>query len=368
MTQRFHGKNVRALLVADTLIAVFLTVIGFRAGEEPWQVTFIENFIYSHAIGASIFVLVYGTGIAHAQNNLSKLLGLVGLFVLGGWCGTIISLVSMHFLLERALTWAKFTSHLFITGMLALIFGAVVYSFFAARERLQDTIAQLAEKEVREQQLLRLKTKAELEALRAKVNPHFLFNTLNSIASLIPVDPTKAEEMVQRLARLFRYTLEASNRDFIQLEEELCLCREYLEIEKVRLGARLTYEIEGDATLSEMQLPGLLLQPLIENSVKHGIASSKTGGHIMLTARRYGNACWLEITDTGKGFDRADATEGFGLSSVRERLALHYGEDYAFELATENGVRIRMRLPLKNPALRAEVKEETRAVSSIAVH
>lgn len=346
MTQRFHKKNVVALLVADTLIAVFLTVIGFRAGEEPWLVTLIENLVYSHAIGASIFVLIYGSGIAHAQNNFGKLLGLIVFFVLGGWCGAIISLVSLHFLFAHALTWERFTSHLFLTGALALIFGAAVYSFFAARERLQDAIARLAEKEVQEQQLLRLKTKAELEALRAKVNPHFLFNTLNSIASLIPSDPAKAEEMVQRLARLFRYTLDASNRDSIKLEDELRLCREYLEIEKVRLGARLTYEIEVDASLAEMQIPGLLLQPLIENSVKHGIASSKNGGRITLAARRNGEYCHLEIIDTGKGFDRADATEGFGLSSVRERLALHYGENHSYELSTTNGVRIRMELPL----------------------
>jgi LytS/YehU family sensor histidine kinase len=290
--------------------------------------------------------LIYGTGIAHARNNFGKLLGLTGLFVLGGWCGAIISLVGLHFLFEHALTWERFTSHLFLTGVLAVIFGTVVYSFFAARERLQNTIAQLAEKEVKEQQLLRLKTKAELEALRAKVNPHFLFNTLNSIASLIPTDPAKAEEMVQRLARLFRYTLDASNRDLIKLEDELRLCREYLEIEKVRLGPRLTYAIEADASLADMLIPGLLLQPLIENSVKHGIASSKSGGHLTLAARRNGEFCHLEIIDTGKGFDRADAAEGFGLSSVRERLALHYGAEYAFEITTQNGVRIRMELPL----------------------
>ncbi len=339
-----NKKNLGTLFLADTMIAVFLTILG--VGADPWPRTLLENFIFSHAIGTAIFLLVYGSGVAHAKNNLGKLIGLTGFFVLGGWCGTIVSLASMHFLFARPLTWDIFTSHLFLTGALALIFGTVVYSFFAARERLQETIARLAEKEVKEQQLLRLKTKAELEALRAKVNPHFLFNTLNSIASLIPGDPAKAEEMVQRLARLFRYTLDASNRDLIKLEDELLLCREYLEIEKVRLGARLTYEIDSEASLAELQVPGLLLQPLIENSVKHGIATSKSGGHITVKARRDGNECHLEIHDTGKGFDRFEATAGFGLSSVRERLALHYGEAHSFELSTEHGVRILMRLPL----------------------
>ncbi len=339
-------KNLRTLLLANTLIALLLTAMGVGAGTETWQMTLLENFIYSQAIGVSIFVLVYGSGIAHAKNNFAKLLGLTGLFVLGGWCGTIISLVAFHMWFARPLSWASFTSHLLLTGVLAFIFGAVVYSFFAVRERLHDTIAALAEKEVREQQLLRLKTKAELEALRAKVNPHFLFNTLNSIASLIPVDPAKAEEMVQRLARLFRYTLDASNRDLIKLEDELRLCREYLEIEKVRLGSRLTYEIASDASLAAMPIPGLLLQPLVENSVKHGIAASKNGGHIMLRTRLAGEACLVEISDTGKGFDRDKAVEGFGLAGVRERLALHFGAAAKFSIETTNGVRIRLELPL----------------------
>ncbi|MEK7729685.1 MAG: histidine kinase [candidate division KSB1 bacterium] len=346
------------MLLADSLIAVFLAVLGVGAGEEPWLMSLLENFIYSHAIGTSIFVLVYGSGIPYARNNLGKLLGLTGLFVLGGWWGTIITLVSLHFLFGRALTWSVFTSHLLLTGVLAFVFGAAVYSFFAVRERLQDTIAALADKEVKEQQLLRLKTKAELEALRAKVNPHFLFNTLNSIASLIPTDPNKAEEMVQRLARLFRYTLEASNREVIKLEDELRFCREYLEIEKVRLGARLQYEINSDPALAAMLLPGLLLQPLIENSVKHGIASAKNGGQITLNARREQEVCHVEIIDTGKGFDHAEITEGFGLSSVRERLALHYGEAAKFELETNNGVRIRMQLPFTMPENAAPLKRD----------
>lgn len=345
--EHWHSqKNLRTLLLANTLIALLLSAMGVGAGAEKWQTTLLENFIYSQAIGVSIFVLVYGSGIPYAKNNLAKLFGLTGLFVLGGWCGTIISLVALHVWFARPISWQIFTSHLLLTGVLAFIFGIAVYSFFAVRERLQDAVAKLAEKEVHEQQLLRLKTKAELEALRAKVNPHFLFNTLNSIASLIPIDPAKAEEMVQRLARLFRYTLDASNRDLIKLEDELRLCREYLEIEKVRLGSRLNYEIACEENLADMPIPGLLLQPLIENSVKHGIAASKNGGGIKLIARRAQETCHVEIIDTGKGFDHAEVVEGFGLAGVRERLALHYGAAAKFEMETTNGVRIRLELPL----------------------
>lgn len=346
MATWLHIKNLLILFSANTLIAMFLTVIGVGVGEKPWLMELLENFIYSQAIGSSTFVLVYGSGVAYARNNLGKFFGLTTLFMLGGALGTAISLASMFLLWGRELSWEAIGAHLYLSTVLAVIFGAVVYSFFAARERWQSAIAKLAEKEVREQQLLRLKTKAELEALRAKVNPHFLFNTLNSIASLIPVDPAKAEEMVQRLARLFRYTLEASTHEMMKLEDELRLCREYLEIEKVRVGERLSYEIVCEPSLASLHIPGLLLQPLVENSVQHGIAALKNGGRVSLHARRNGEFCEIEILDTGKGFDRNTAESGFGLSSVRERLALHYGESASFDLETNNGVRIRMRLPL----------------------
>jgi LytS/YehU family sensor histidine kinase len=212
---------------------------------------------------------------------------------------------------------------------------------------LENAVARLAEKEINEQRLLRLKTKAELEALRAKVNPHFLFNTLNSIASLIPIDPAKAEEMVQKPALLFRYTLDASHHELMKLAGELRLIEEYLEIEKVRLGERLTCSIEADESLAEVYIPGLLLQPLVENSIKHGIAPVKTGGHISIKCSRNGRYCNIEITDTGKGFDEAEIVEGFGLSGVRKRLALYFGDDYQFSIEANQGVRIVTQLPIK---------------------
>jgi LytS/YehU family sensor histidine kinase len=164
---------------------------------------------------------------------------------------------------------------------------------------------------------------------------------------LIPVDPAKAEEMVQRLSHLLRFTLDASNHELMQLADELQVIREYLAIEKIRLGERLSYEINMDEPLAGVLIPGLLLQPLVENSVKHGIAPAKNGGHISINCREQNGHCQIEIVDTGKGFEASKIVEGFGLSGVKERLALHYGSDYAFEMANNSGVRILLRIPLK---------------------
>jgi LytS/YehU family sensor histidine kinase len=278
---------------------------------------------------------------------VEKLLGLTGIFIVSSWIGTFIAFGLFNFFFEPNLHINNFKTFLTENSFLAAFFGALVVGYFLLRGKFESAVARLAEKEITEQRLVGLKTKAELEALRAKVNPHFLFNTLNSIASLIPVDPAKAEEMVQKLAHLLRFTLDFSNHELMKLSDELEVIREYLAIEKIRLGERLSYEINMDEALVNVMIPGLLLQPLVENSVKHGIAPTKSGGHISISCRNCDGHCQIEIVDTGRGFEASEVVEGFGLSGVRERLALHYGGDYAFEMAANSGVRILLHLPLE---------------------
>jgi len=266
------------------------------------------------------------------------------LIMIGGWIGAAISVGFYYIIFGYKININP--SWILTNTVLSLFFGATSTGYFELRERLEAAVKKLAEKEVNEQRLLRLKTKAELEALRAKVNPHFLFNTLNSIASLIPVEPKKAEEMVQKLSSLFRYTLEASKHELMKLKEELEVSQEYLEIEKARLGKRLDYSIEMDESLADFLIPGFIIQPLVENSVKHGIAPLKSGGQINIQCTKNTNTCQIEISDNGIGLPSNKNCNGFGLSGVKERLALYYGDKYRFEISNEAGVRIRMLLPL----------------------
>lgn len=344
LAETFAWKSLKQLLWIDTFIAVLLAVI-FAHGEN-WGRSFLIFLICSHIIGAIIFFLVNLSGVLEIASLWKRALVLAGIFVLGGAIGASLTLGLLRLVLQVDPVWPSLLSWLKNSTIFALLFGALVTGYFIVRDRLEENAARLAEKEINEQRLLQLKTKAELEALRAKINPHFLFNALNSIASLIPVDAPAAEKMVERLARLFRSTLETSNRETVALFEELALVREYLEIEKVRLGERLSYTIAVDEELLDLPVPGLLLQPLVENSVKHGISPRKNGGQIAIQCRRENDCFCLEVHDTGRGFDEAKGAEGFGLSSVRERLALHYGERYEFYLHHENGVRVTMKLPL----------------------
>jgi len=230
LNDALQWKQLLILVIIDTLIAGLLFFIF--AGEDNWLSNFAKTFSFSHAIGTSIYFLVILSGVLEIQNLWRRFFGLAGVFILGGLSGTLLVSGLDYLIFKTRLPTETFESLLVTNTILALGFGALVNSYFVLRGKLEETVARLAEKEINEQRLLQLKTKAELEALRAKVNPHFLFNTLNSIASLIPVDPAKAEEMVQKLAHLFRFTLEASNHEMMKLADELQVIREYLAIEK----------------------------------------------------------------------------------------------------------------------------------------
>ncbi|HEX6637222.1 MAG TPA: histidine kinase [Steroidobacteraceae bacterium] len=192
---------------------------------------------------------------------------------------------------------------------------------------------------LREERLKRLLTEAELKALRTQVDPHFLFNTLNTIADLIGENPQQAERMTERLAECFRYALAKHSRDLSTLDEELTFARHYLEIEQVRFGDRLRVQLSrGDASGSEA-VPSLLLQPLLENAIRHGLAPVREGGRVSVTAHREGGQLRLSVEDDGVGM-RPDATaSGIGLRTVQERLRTLYGQAAQFIIAPRPGGR-----------------------------
>jgi two-component system LytT family sensor kinase len=200
---------------------------------------------------------------------------------------------------------------------------------------------------LREERLKRLLTEAELKALRTQVDPHFLFNTLNTIADLISANPQQAERMTERLAECFRYALAKHSRDLSTLDEELDFARQYLEIEQVRFGDRLRVRLSrGDATGSEA-VPSLLLQPLLENAIRHGLAPVREGGCVSVQAHREGERLHLSIEDDGVGLAR-DSRTGVGLRNVQERLRTLYAQAGEFLIGARpgGGTLIRIVIPL----------------------
>ena len=192
---------------------------------------------------------------------------------------------------------------------------------------------------------LRLQSsRSELKALRAQINPHFLFNALNAIASLIHTDPARADAAVEQLAEVFRYTLRRSEQEWAPLDQELAFARAYLDVEQARFGKRLSFAIHADDTAAGAHVPSMLLQTLVENAVKHGISRLRGPGRIDVQASSSDGRVTLEVRDTGPGIgplEGAESTgESFGLRSVRDRLRGHFGDSASLDLTRDGEVTV----------------------------
>jgi two-component system sensor histidine kinase AlgZ len=194
---------------------------------------------------------------------------------------------------------------------------------------------------------------AELKALKAQVNPHFLFNSLNSISALTSVDPAKAREMCILLAEFLRMTLGLGEKTSVPLSEELSLLHRYLAIEKVRFGERLQMQEQIQEESKSIQLPPLLLQPLVENAVTHGIANLPDGGMVRLSGQSHNGRVSLAIENTFDPESTPTRKGGLGLKNVRDRLEARYGKEANMGVSTEDG---KFRVELSFPTDSEEVK------------
>src|SRR5215831_7265651 len=222
---------------------------------------------------------------------------------------------------------------LIVIGAHALLY----YDDFRASELQQSSLkTQLAQ--------------AQLRALKMQVHPHFLFNTLHSISSLVLEDPTKANSMIARLGDFLRLTIENSEQQWVTLKEETEFLRCYLDIEQVRFGDRLTVAFELEPQTLSAQVPHLILQPVVENAIQHAIAPRAARGRINIEAKRLDSLLRLEISDNGPGISSNANLPGkkcVGLTNVRTRLQRTYGPDFRFELRNtgDGGLTVVMEIP-----------------------
>ena len=193
---------------------------------------------------------------------------------------------------------------------------------------------------------LALAAEARLASLESRVHPHFLFNSLNSAIALIPEDPPRAEQVLERLAALLRFSLDAEHSRLVPLGEELRIVVDYLEIERVRFGERLRYRIDIAPELATHQVPAFALQTLVENSVKFAVATRTTGGDILVSAKKHGGKLELAVEDDGPGF-AAPVPAGHGLDTLRSRLEVLYGPaaTLAAPAPSATGARVVLEVP-----------------------
>lgn len=244
---------------------------------------------------------------------------------------------------------------LWVRGPMRLVswsWSCLTISFFFSVPALlvQGLRQRHAEAERRAQVEHRLRLAAQLQALQARTNPHFLFNGLNTIASLIADDPQRAEQTVVHLAELLRYTLNSGKMSRVPLSHEVQIARAYLAVQQARFGARLRYELHVDETLESALVPPLLLQPLLENALLHGLAQRREGGRVQLRVERQAGSLQVQVLDDGPG-PGASPHQGSGtsLAELTQRISLLYGDAGSLRTGAgqEGGFLVQVTLPLE---------------------
>ncbi len=322
-------RSVVGTIVLCMLIAAALTAFG-RSG-------LVTNLVYSLCIGLLTYAAIDLPRRRLWPQGAPALLPVIGLALLAapvGWFGGSLAASAL-----LGVPWkpADMGPNAML-GFLALTAGAGLGGtfFFWTRERLAHSERVAAE--------------ARLKLLQAQIEPHFLFNTLANLQALIGSDPARAQAMLASLDGYLRATLASTRSDQCTLAEEFALLRGYLEVLAIRMGSRLAYSLDLPDALAKARLPPMLLQPLVENAIKHGLEPKMDGGQLRVAASADGGQLMLTVEDSGLGFGAAaTAGTGVGLLQVKERLAAVYGEAAAAEIgvAKGGGVRIVLRLPLQ---------------------
>jgi signal transduction histidine kinase len=229
-------------------------------------------------------------------------------------------------------------------------FNLLIYWVIVAVSFAFDYYRKYRERELRTMELEKQLAQAKLQALQMQLNPHFLFNTLHSISSLMHQDVEAADGMITRLSDLLRTALDSSDTQEVTLRQELEFLQRYLEIEQTRFGRRLTVKTDVAPDTLDARVPNLILQPLVENAIRHGIEPHAKPGRIELRSQREAGTLVLEVCDNGAGLRKDEpAGERVGLSNTRARLRTLYGDAHGFELrdAPGGGLLVRLIIPFR---------------------
>jgi signal transduction histidine kinase len=309
--------------------------------ERPYEVAMVYSLAIGFFIWASIdfgrhlFPSTLETG--WPQGSAGVILPIAGI-TLGYTLGTLTS--------DSWFGWSSWGSQglaeLRLSLLITLVAGSSITYYFYIRNKAAYLQARMNEARQHANE-------ARLKLLETQLEPHMLFNTLANLRVLIGIDPQRAQDMLDRMVAYLRATLDASRASSHPLEREFDRLRDYLELMAVRMGPRMRYTLDLPADLAGVPIPTLLLQPLVENSIKHGLEPKLEGGAITVGARLDGGLLRLEVSDTGVGFDTTTArSDGFGLAQVQERLATAYGERAGLQRQSipGQGTSVHLSLPL----------------------
>jgi sensor histidine kinase YesM len=309
-------------------IGVFLLVVQHAHVSHAGR-AFFSSIVYSVVIGMPSAVLLNLVGFSYTERfpRLILLINSAVLLVTATVGALVAGLVFLAVgFLPGSDFWFEFKGSLPTCYVISLTVGLGVSSFETMRHKLQHATIELRTQQAEQERANKLLAEARLSSLESRIHPHFLFNTLNSIASLIPTDPKRAEDTIGKLASLLRFSLRENQTGLVPLSQELKIVRDYLEIERTRFGPRLRYTIDSDPGLDRVKVPPLALQSLVENSIKHVVSQRAEGAAIGVAASAVDGRIRLEVIDDGPGFSLQSITPEHGLGNLVSRLELLFGE------------------------------------------
>jgi len=358
----FQQSWFRALLIfaAWTLFAAFVSsqiYLAYNRSDMPVQYyrIFLVELTYAYiwaALTPGILWLSKRVPIERA-NRTRSLTVHIGTSILIGFTTRVLHDLIFFFLL------AESGRHLSLSKLMLNVYfmtdyGAMIYWLILLVSYAIDYQKRYREGEVRATRLEAQLAQAQLQALKMQLHPHFLFNTLHSISALIHKDPDAADKMIARLGDFLRLTLENSGMQEVSLGQELEFLKCYLEIERIRFRDRLTVQMDIEPRTLDARVPNLILQPIVENAIRHGIAPRTRPGHIEIGAKRLNGTLYVAVTDNGPGLPPDSGTgsivkEGVGLSNTEARLKQLYGSEHRLDLAntSKGGLTVTLEIPFR---------------------
>lgn len=350
------GTRLLRLAWLNVAVGVALALIFWLAqrggGAHSFSDEIIASLIHAFAYGSAFGLLMpyLGERLAALRAPWNWISITAALLLLACAATLLVELCLLGSgLLRPEMFWAEYFFKSVSVFFIALVIGLCVHAYENFRNQIQATNLQLRTQELEKERALKLATEASLASLESRLHPHFLFNTLNTISALISENPPLADVMLQRLASLLRASLDASHQRRVTLADELKLVTDYLEIEQARCRERLSYTIEVEPGLESLPVPPLILQPVVENSIKFAVLPRPEGGRIKVSARLSAGRLELEAWDDGPGFGEETIPPGHGLDNLRARLAVLFGDEAQLSVGRgDGGMVVSVRVPLDN--------------------
>lgn len=330
-------KSCILLNLASTVISFSFTLAN--GGWDRFNLQeLIVCFVFSNVLGPPIWYLILE--FSNRWKHFSTITGLIKLSIFL-FSFTFIGEIIARFVIRLIFDIPRYNDvfpnwhQLLFSLTMAFTFGFGLLFYEILQKKLRQ-------KEVDEEKAKTLATEAQLASLESRIHPHFLFNTLNSIAALIREEPILAEKMVEKLSALLRYSLDSDAKGLVSLKQELEITEKYLEIEKVRFAERLSYKIECEPQFLATKIPPLSLQTLVENSIKHVVAKTSAKTEVIVSIKKNGESLEIKVNDNGKGFSVNQIMENHGLDSLQKRLQTLFSNQASLEIVESGTVNLKI--------------------------